>query len=255
MTTYAVGDIQGCFDTFAALLDALSFSPSRDELWLVGDLVNRGPKSLEMLRWAKRNSDSIRVVLGNHDVHLLARAASLTARKKRDTLDDVLQARDAGSLLAWLRTQEFCFTSGRFAVVHAGLLPSWSIDDALFYNDVLTDALRERTWKKGLVDVLAHDATAVFTRLRTCTAAGVMHREFDGPPADAPPGYHPWFVAPRAPWQTHRVVFGHWSALGLSLTPHAIGLDTGCVWGRELTAIVPRSRRVVAIASREPNGR
>jgi bis(5'-nucleosyl)-tetraphosphatase (symmetrical) len=259
MATYAIGDIQGCMETLERLLHRIGFSPDHDRLWLVGDLVNRGPRSLDVLRWARTLDERVTCVLGNHDVHLLGRAAGVDKAKKRDTLDDILAAPDRDELLDWLRTRPFLHVEGNLALVHAGLHPFWAIDDALACAATLQQGLSAPTWREFLHELNASSppwdpqlrgseraraSLAYLVRARTLTPAGQLETKFDGPPADAPPGCVPWFAFSAARWTTHTVVFGHWAALGLSLGAHHMGIDTGCVWGNALTAIRLDDRRV-----------
>ncbi len=252
MATYAIGDIQGCMASLERLLALIDFSPAEDRLWLVGDIVNRGPRSLDVLRWAYDHRHVITCVLGNHDLHLLARAGGAAAAKKRDTLDDVLAARNADRLLGWLRERPLLHVEDGFALVHGGLHPQWTIDDARARAAEIEKELRAPTWRAFLAQT--HGPTprwndrlgggdrwrailAYLVRARMLKPDGRVETDFDGPPAQAPAGLVPWFAFPNAAWRTHTIVFGHWSALGLDLGPHHIALDTGCVWGRSLTAI------------------
>jgi len=251
MGTWAVGDIQGCFRTFERLLHRIEFNPPEDRLWIAGDLVNRGPLSLQVLRWMRDAGDCVRVVLGNHDVKLLAVAEGTWHAGKGDTLDDVLDAKDCDELLDWLRKRPFVHAEGDWLMVHAGLPPSWSAHEAVALADEASAALQGRDarklfaalhddpplqwdesltgWKRAAAIVTA------LTRMRTSTAEGVACEGFSGSPEDAPEGCIPWFDLPR---RSHgsRVLFGHWASLGLMVREDVVGLDTGCVWGRSLTA-------------------
>jgi bis(5'-nucleosyl)-tetraphosphatase (symmetrical) len=252
MATWVVGDVQGCFRTLEKLAHRLGWKPGRDRIVFCGDLVNRGPRSADVLRWARDHGAE--AVLGNHDVHLLARAAGLASAKRRDTLDDVLGAPDRHELLAWLRTRPLVWREGAFAVVHAGLLPQWSADDADKLARDTEIAVRARfaelwaevpaeAWDARLAGLArARVVLAIMTRLRVCDDAGRMDLSFDRGPAEAPKKLKPWFEVRRAP---ETVVFGHWSALGLHLGERAICLDTGCVWGGTLTALCLDDRMVV----------
>lgn len=252
MATYAIGDIQGCMASLERLLALINFSPASDRLWLVGDLVNRGPRSLDVLRWAYDHDGVIACVLGNHDLHLLARVAGAAPEKKRDTLDDVLRARDQGRLIDWLRHRPFVHVDGDLAMVHGGLHPQWTIADARARAAELEHELRGPTWRAFLAQIQGPaprwDARlgggdrwrailAYLVRARMLKPDGRIDSDFDGPPAQAPANLVPWFQFPHPAWATHTIVFGHWSALGLDIGPHHIALDTGCVWGRSLTAI------------------
>jgi bis(5'-nucleosyl)-tetraphosphatase (symmetrical) len=253
MATYAIGDIHGCFETLRRLLRRFRFHPSRDRLWLVGDLVNRGPDSLGVLRWAAELGECAVVVLGNHDLHLLARAAGVAERKRRDTLEEVLAARDRDDLLAWLRWRPLLHREGDRVLVHAGLFPTWQAGEAERLAREVEAELRgggaagllagysrksPERWEGELPAAdRARVALAGFARLRTLDAAGRMCADFSGPPAEAPPGCRPWFAVPGRRSAGEHVIFGHWAALGLRLTDGYSALDTGCVWGQELTAL------------------
>ncbi|MBM4245891.1 MAG: symmetrical bis(5'-nucleosyl)-tetraphosphatase [Deltaproteobacteria bacterium] len=252
MATYAIGDVQGCFGMLKRLLERIEFDPARDRVLLVGDLVNRGPQSAEVLRWAMRNDKSVRAVLGNHDLYLISRALGVTGRKKRDTLDGVLDARDRGDMIDWLRTRPLAFRQNGHLVVHAGILPAWTADEAEHLAGEAEEMLQSRDaarlltslgeparkWRDDLAG-LARIVTIVqvLTRMRTCRKDGVPNLEFSGPPEAAPAGCRPWFDVPGRKEKDVTVVFGHWAALGLHLADRAIGLDTGAVWGNKLTAI------------------
>lgn len=249
MATYAIGDLQGCADELEALLAQLAFDARRDRLWFVGDLVNRGPKSLAALRRVHALGERAVVVLGNHDFHLLRRAAGHGRERADDTLDEVLEAPDAPQLLDWLRQRPLMHAEGGYAMVHAGLLPQWSIDKALALAHEVEAALRgprhreflgalygaePRAWRDDLEgwDRLRVIVNAM-ARLRFCTPSGEMAVEAKG--KDAPPGHQPWFEL--RPADEAAIVCGHWSALGLKLSERLVALDTGCVWGGSLTAL------------------
>jgi bis(5'-nucleosyl)-tetraphosphatase (symmetrical) len=252
MATYAIGDIQGCMASLERLLALIDFSPSRDQLWLVGDLVNRGPRSLDVLRWAHANDGVITTVLGNHDLHLLARVAGAAEEKKRDTLDDVLKARDRDRLIDWLRERPLVHHDAKFALVHAGFHPSWTIPEARALGAEIEGQLKAPTWRAFLTQSIGKPPRwrkdlggsdrwrailAYLVRVRTCHADGRVEPDFDGAPAAAPAGCVPWFRLPDPAWATHTAVFGHWAALGLDMSPRHLGIDTGCVWGKTLTAV------------------
>lgn len=261
MATYAVGDVQGCFDELHALLGKIEFDASRDRLWFVGDLVNRGPKSLEVLRFVRALGDRAQVVLGNHDLHLVCRAEGLWKRREDDTLDAVLAAPDGGELVAWLRTRALMHVEGGWAMVHAGLLPGWSIQGACGFAREVEDVLAA----SGYRDFLAHmygseparwsDALTgwdrlraivnVMTRMRFSTREDDIEVRTKG--AQAPAGFQPWFDLRPAQEET-TIVCGHWSTLGLMLTERVLAIDTGCVWGGALTAVKLEDRAVVQVA-------
>ena len=239
MSTWAVGDIQGCATTLERLLARIRFGAG-DRLLLVGDLVNRGAQSAAVLRRVRALGERAVVVLGNHDLHLVARALGVAKRKRRDTLEEVLGAPDAAELIGWLRARPLVHEERGLLLVHAGLLPTWSVADAVAWARRLEHALAGGD-AHALLAGLAHPSatwdeapsTALYalTRLRLVKDRRMV-LDYDGPPAEAPRGAVPWFAAPARKWQGARVVFGHWSALGLHLSADAVGLDTGCVWGR-----------------------
>jgi len=243
MPTYAVGDIQGCFEPLQRLMASVDFSPARDRLWLVGDLVNRGPQSTEVLRWVKGLGDRAVTVLGNHDLHLLSQYFGQSSPGKRDTLAQTLNARDVRELVEWLLGQPFLVTEGERSLVHAGVLPQWTLEESQDRARVAEAELRKQPEAflkrigKGAPPHPLNETVAVLTRLRTCTPQGVPEPSFDGPPESAPPGYAPWFSQPTRRTKGHTFVFGHWAALGLSRGPDWLGVDTGCVWGNRLTAV------------------
>ena len=253
MSIYAIGDVQGCYEELEHLLERIRFDPASDQAWFVGDLVNRGPKSLQVLRLVKSLGDSAVTVLGNHDLHLLSCAYGVRDPKSTDTLKKVLKADDCDELIAWLASRPLLHRTDDYLLVHAGVHPSWSAAEAMAVARelegvlradpreavrVLRDAAPPPLWRPTL---RGHDrlraAAAILTRIRTTTADGTLDLEFTGPPDQVPHGRRPWFEwgGPYASEVT--VVFGHWSALGLLIEPHAIALDTGCVWGGTLTAV------------------
>ncbi|HXQ30585.1 MAG TPA: symmetrical bis(5'-nucleosyl)-tetraphosphatase [Steroidobacteraceae bacterium] len=255
MAVYAVGDLQGCYDEFRTLLDTLNFDPGRDRLWLTGDLVNRGPGSLAALRYVKSLGPAALVVLGNHDLHLLAAARNPAHGLKRgDTLDEVLAAPDRDELLAWLaaRPLAHCDPALGWSMVHAGLPPQWDIPTALACAREVETALETGAgefftamygdqpdlWSPALA---GHDrlrfTVNCLTRLRVCRADGRLLLSYKGPAAGVPPGALPWFKVPGRRSAGARVLFGHWSALGYYDADGVVSLDTGCVWGGTLTAL------------------
>ncbi|HVR98778.1 MAG TPA: symmetrical bis(5'-nucleosyl)-tetraphosphatase [Thermoanaerobaculia bacterium] len=250
MATYAIGDIHGCFYTLQNLLRRIRFRPSSDRLWLVGDLVNRGPRSLAVLRWAAEMGDRIVVVLGNHDLHLLARAAGIAQPKRRDSLEEVLAAPDRDELLGWLRERPLVHREDGLLMVHAGLFPEWSPDTAEeLAREVesklrngsprLLESVERKTAERWEEDLPGKDRTRValagFAKLRTLDDSGRMC-EFSGPPDEAPRGCRPWFAFKDRESADVQVIFGHWAALGLRIQDGIACLDSGCSWGRALTA-------------------
>ena len=255
MTRYAIGDIQGCHDELRTLVTRIGFKPDRDQLWFTGDLVNRGPKSLETLRYVRSLADNAIVVLGNHDLHLLALAyGSKRKLKSGDTLDDILRARDRDTLLEWLLALPLIhFDAGNGdLLVHAGLVPQWNAGTAVELAREVESALA--TDARNLFDHMYGDqpdrwseslhgldrlrfAINVFTRMRICTRDGRIDVKMKGGVEGVRLPWRPWFEHEQRLTRNVRVIFGHWSALGLVRSPGVVGLDTGCVWGGSLTAL------------------
>jgi bis(5'-nucleosyl)-tetraphosphatase (symmetrical) len=260
MATYAIGDVQGCFDELAALLGEIGFAASRDRLWFVGDLVNRGPKSLEVLRFVRALGERATVVLGNHDLHLLRLAAGIGKANRGDTLDAVLDAPDRDELVAWLRTRLLLHAEDDHLMMHAGLLPSWTAAQARDLAREVEEALRGKRYRDVLAELSSgppHQwrddlrgperlrvVTSALTRLRFCNADGLMDLKAKGRPDEAPPGFLPWFDVPGRRTRDVTVVCGHWSVLGLHVRPRLLAIDSGCVWGASLTAIRLEDRKV-----------
>ncbi len=263
MATYAVGDIQGCGTEFRQLLEQIQFDSGKDKLWLVGDLVNRGPDSLGVLRLVKSFGEAAITVLGNHDLHLLAVAAGVAGMHRSDTLNDILQAPDRDELLDWLRAQRLLHAEGGWVLVHAGLLPQWDVAQAQELAHEVEAALHGKHYHEFLTRMYGNQPdhwdddltgykrlrviTNAFTRMRTCTVQGEMEFKFKGEVPDIPPGYFPWFEVPGRASAVATVVCGHWSALGLKLTPNVIALDTGCLWGGPLSAIRLEDRKLFQV--------
>jgi len=255
MTLYAIGDIQGCAKSFSALLKRISFDTRRDHLWLVGDLVNRGPDSLNVLRQVRALGDSATTVLGNHDLHLLATAAGIRKATRADTFDDVLAAEDAPALLDWLRTRPLLVRdrATRRVLVHAGIPPIWKVREAQAHAAEVEERLASPDWAKALrgmygdvpvrwaPDLAPGDRRRftinALTRIRFCDKAGRLDFSCSGPPGSQPPRLQPWFDFPERRARKWHIVFGHWSALGVVQRQDLTALDSGCVWGRELTAM------------------
>ena len=276
MATYAIGDVHGCSRTLAGLLAELPLDLGRDRLWLAGDLVNRGPDSLGVLRWARETAERMGerfvAVLGNHDLHFLARAAGVAEARRRDTLEPLLDAPDREELAAWLRSRPLLHREGETFLVHAGLLPGWSVEEAETRAREAEAALRGPVASRTLARYAAAcgraggrgpgdpkpggertDRTlAVLTLLRTVDRHGEPCFELTGPPAEAPPGRVPWFEAPGRRSVIARAVFGHWAALGLHLAPRVLALDSGCVWGSSLSAVRLEDCRVFQVCCRDP---
>jgi bis(5'-nucleosyl)-tetraphosphatase (symmetrical) len=262
MATYAIGDVQGCIEELQALLLRLSFDAAHDRLWFVGDLVNRGPASLEVLRFVRGLGEKAVVVLGNHDLHLLCVAAGYARKRDDDTLDALLCAPDAQELLAWLRGRSMMHVEAGHALVHAGLLPQWSIEKAQALAHEVEQALRASDYRVFLSkmyggtpaswrdDLSGWDRLRVIvnamTRLRFCNAGGEMELRAKG--AGAPPGFRPWFEL--RPTSELPIICGHWSALGLKLSEKLFALDGGCVWGGSLAALRLEDRTLFQVPCR-----
>jgi bis(5'-nucleosyl)-tetraphosphatase (symmetrical) len=253
MATYVIGDIHGCFQTFQNLLARIQFTPRQDRLWLVGDLVNRGPSSLEVLRWVRDRGDRVISVLGNHDLHLLACALGVASPREKDTLRTVLQAEDREDLLEWLRHRPLVHHGGEHLMVHAGLLPQWGLEEAsalsrevahVLQGDEAKTLLQSLYWKavpawhEGLTRMIRLScALNGFTRVRTCNSDGSMCVDFTGPLWETPVGCYPWFSFPSRKRSSATIYFGHWAALGLYDAPGILALDTNCVRGGKLTGV------------------
>ncbi|MGH8302022.1 MAG: symmetrical bis(5'-nucleosyl)-tetraphosphatase [Steroidobacteraceae bacterium] len=252
MSRHAIGDIQGCCDELRTLLTRIGFSADRDRLWLVGDLVNRGPRSLEVLRFVRALGDNAVVVLGNHDLHLLAVACGSRPVRRSDTLDEILQAPDRDSLLGWLATRPLAHFEAGDLMVHAGVVPQWTVETTLGLAREVEQALRTNPrnlfehmygdepdhWSEDLAGTdRLRFAINVLTRIRVCTKDGRINLRLKGKPPVAGSPWLPWFDVQSRRTRGTRVVFGHWSALGLITRGDIIGLDSGCVWGGALTAV------------------
>jgi bis(5'-nucleosyl)-tetraphosphatase (symmetrical) len=270
MPTYAIGDIQGCFSAVQKLLDAIHFDPERDRLWLVGDLVNRGTQSLATLRWVKAMGSSVITVLGNHDLHLLAVAEGFVKPHRLDTIQDILEAPDRHELLDWLRCQPLLHREGGFVLVHAGLLPHWSPQQARELAGEVEAALRADNYREFLGHMYGNHPdhwqddltgmgrlrviTNAMTRLRFCTPEGKMEFVHKGGLDKTPEGFMPWFEVPGRKSADETVIWGHWSALGLKLTENLAALDTGCLWGGMLSALRLQDRQVFQVSCKDSPG-
>lgn len=263
MATYAIGDVQGCFEELQRLLAATGYDRRRDRLWLVGDLVNRGPQSLEVLRFVRSLGEAAITVLGNHDLHLIMLAAGCSRRRADDTLDAVLAAPDSEELLAWLRSRPLLHVEGDYAMVHAGLLPQWSVKKARKLAAEVERALTADDFESMLSHLWGSEPAAwsdelagwerlrvivnVMTRMRFCSSVGVMEFKTKGEATDAPPGFLPWFAVPGRRSADHVLVTGHWSALGLRLEANLLALDSGCYWGQQLSALRLEDRQLFQV--------
>ncbi len=257
MAIYAVGDIQGCYEPLMRLLDTLKFDDRVDQLWSVGDLVNRGPDSLRVLQFCKSLGSAFTCTLGNHDLHLLAVAACCRKVKRTDTFDDVLTSPDRDELLQWLRVQKLLhFDPERnLAMVHAGIAPQWGLRKALEYAGEVEAVIRDdrlseiyyhnmygnlpAKWSKTLTGpVRWRVITNYLTRMRFCSPKGHLELETKTDADSAPNGYAPWYAVPNRKSADTTIIFGHWAALmGKVRIGRVVALDTGCVWGNRLTAV------------------
>lgn len=255
MATYVIGDLQGCFDDLQRLLAHIHFDNKQDFLWFTGDLVNRGPGSLQCLRFVHGLGERAVTVLGNHDLSLLATAAGFRTPRPRDTLDDIFKAPDREKLLHWLRHRPLLHTDRplNYTLVHAGLPPQWSLDDASAYAREVETVLQSDRYLDLLANMYGNQPDRwsdtldgferwrfiinCLTRLRFCTPAGQLDLDTKGNPGSQPAGLLPWFKVPDRRSRESKIVFGHWSTLGCIQEENAYSVDTGCVWGGRLTAM------------------
>ena len=256
MATFVIGDVQGCFDELQRLLEQINFNPESDQLWFAGDLVNRGPQSLEVLRYVKSLGDSAVTVLGNHDLHLLATVSNGGSFKGKSCLAPLMKAKDRDDLLDWLCLQPLMHTDPRFdyVLVHAGLPPQWDLTQALACAQEMESVLADRDRRKQFFKVMYGDKphtwsedlggldrlrfiTNCFTRLRYCTAKGRLALGEKGAPGSQGKGIVPWFKVPGRKSANVKILFGHWSMLGYHHEENTWALDTGCLWGGELSAL------------------
>ncbi|MDH3934568.1 MAG: symmetrical bis(5'-nucleosyl)-tetraphosphatase [Gammaproteobacteria bacterium] len=255
MAVYAIGDIQGCFDELQALLEAIHFSPSHDHLWFAGDLVNRGPKSLETLRFIKGLGKRAVSVLGNHDLHLIAAAHGHPIASDDHTLDAILNAPDRDELINWLRQQPLLHHDAAlgYTMIHAGLPPQWDLKlarqcaqevETMLRSDNVVDFIEHMygnkpcRWSDELSGWKRMRFTVnCLTRLRFCDGNGRLKLKYKGPPGSQPAEFHPWFELAERKSSDLNIVFGHWSTLGKRDDPGVFPLDTACLWGGELTAL------------------
>lgn len=257
MSTYLVGDIHGCLDELQALLQQVEFNPEHDTLWLTGDLVSRGPQSLEVLRFVSGLGDAVRMVLGNHDLHLLAIFAGITPNKPKDKLTPLLEAEDADTLINWLRRQPVLQVDEEQKIImgHAGITPQWDVETAkmcareveailssdsypLFLNAMYGDM--PNNWSEELTGLARlRFSTNALTRMRYCFPNGQLDMICKDAPEDAPRPLKPWFALPSLVMdEGYSIIFGHWASLEGKGTPEGVyGLDTGCCWGGEMTLL------------------
>jgi bis(5'-nucleosyl)-tetraphosphatase (symmetrical) len=263
-TIIAIGDVQGCAAELQALLARIELDAPHAQYWFCGDLVNRGPGSLEALRMVRGLGGRAVTVLGNHDLHLLGVACGVRKTRSGDTLDAILTAPDRDALLDWLRSRPLAHADAGWLLVHAGLLPQWSVPKALALAAEVHQELVAPDWATGITRMFGKSAIRwdeslrgadrlravvnALTRMRFCSASGMLDLDCTDGPGNAPPGFMPWFDVPGRKSAGTPIAFGHWSALGLMQRDDLLALDTGCVWGGALTAVAitdpPRNRRV-----------
>lgn len=253
MAVYAIGDVQGCYGELLRLLDAIAFNEHNDQLWFVGDLVNRGPKSLETLRFIKSLGNSAITVLGNHDLHLLAAACSPPSANKKEALNQILVAPDRDELIDWLRHRPLFHHDEHFCMVHAGIPPQWDFNQTKKMAQEVESALQGKAYKSLLKSMygdkpdiwspMLRGTTRLrfiincFTRMRYCDNEGRLDFNFNGPPGSQPDNLIPWFAVPNRKSSEMQIVFGHWSSLGYYEGHNCYAIDTGCLWGGQLTAL------------------
>ncbi len=255
MAIYAIGDVQGCFASLTTLLDKIRFDASRDQLWFTGDLVNRGPDSVAVLRFVRDLGNSAITVLGNHDLHLLAIASGHAKQKRHDTLENVLAAKDRDELLDWLRARPLmhCDAALGYTMVHAGLVPQWDLEEARQLATEVEQILRSDNYREFFPHMYGNQPsrwqpsltgwdrlrfiTNVFTRIRYCNDNGDLDLEEKRAPSQVVAPIKPWFESRDRQSTSEAILFGHWSTLGFVKTNNVICLDSGCLWGGSLTAI------------------
>jgi bis(5'-nucleosyl)-tetraphosphatase (symmetrical) len=263
MATYAIGDVQGCFAALKSLLANLQFDPVQDRLWFVGDLVNRGPQSLEVLRFVQSLGERAVTVLGNHDLHLIAVAHGSAGINRGDTLDAILQAPDRQQLIDWLRTRRMAHLEDGYLLVHAGLLPQWNAAQVMRLAGEVEQVLASRAYPEFIAQMYGDQPSAwreelsgadrlraivnAMTRMRFCTADGSMELREKGGIECTPAGFYPWFDAPGRNTAGLTVVCGHWSTLGFKQRADLLALDSGCLWGGSLTAVRLEDRQVIQL--------
>ncbi|MBE9561700.1 MAG: symmetrical bis(5'-nucleosyl)-tetraphosphatase [Proteobacteria bacterium] len=265
MSTYAIGDIQGCYDNLQHLLRLINFNPKQDTLWFAGDLVNRGPKSLEVLRFVKNLGKQAIVVMGNHDLHLLAIAHGNSKPKTKDTITDILTAPDREELIQWLRHRPFWHYDSnlKIALVHAGVLPQWNLAQINQHANEIETVLQGEKYQQFLANMYGDNPNQwseelqdwerlrfisnCFTRLRYCNVEGKLSlKKKDSPTFNNPNNkQQPWFIWPNN--HDTQIIFGHWAALGYYANHNVYALDTGCVWGGALTALRIEDKQIFSI--------
>jgi bis(5'-nucleosyl)-tetraphosphatase (symmetrical) len=267
MATYAIGDIQGCYSELMTLLDRVAFEPASDQLWICGDMVNRGPESLAVLRFLYQHRRAVSAVLGNHDLHLLAIAYGIRQTKRSDTLQTILDASDRDELLDWLRRQPLYHCNNDYLMVHAGVAPHWNTEivarlaaevSVALKGDQVTGFLANMygnepaAWRDDLTDYARlRCITNHLTRMRICDVNGCLDLEYKFGLDAIPAGFYPWFQHPQRRTDDRKIIFGHWAALQGYRSTTAFGIDTGCVWGGALTAMRLQDQEWISVPSRQ----
>jgi len=254
MAIYAIGDLQGCYDDFRRLLDQCRFDPDKDRLWLAGDLISRGPESLQTLRYVVSLNKVVISVLGNHDLHMLAVDAGMKSTRDPD-LVKILDAHDRQDLMDWLRHRPLIHhdASLDYTLVHAGIYPLWDLSQAQAHAAELHAVLRSDNYRDFFEHMYGDEPDCwsedlrgwnrlrficnSFSRMRFCSHSGQLYLEAKGPPGTQPEGFHPWYMVRGRKTQNQKIIFGHWSTLGRQSANNVYALDTGCIWGGELTAL------------------
>jgi len=265
MATYVIGDIHGCYAPLQRILDEINYDPAGDKLWFAGDLVNRGPQSLKVLRFVKSLGDQCITVLGNHDIHLLALHYGTRPRKQKDqSLAKILEAPDVEDLMQWLQSRPILHIENKHILVHAGIHPSWTIETLHELKHELESAITKATSKKKLERLYGNTtgpwaiarssnkrlryALNCLTRMRYCNKDGSPDYEYNGTPGTQSPNLVPWFEIPNTATAQHTVMFGHWAALGYHQHNQIFALDSGCAWGNALTALRLEDQHVFSVA-------
>jgi len=267
MKTYAIGDVQGCLESLQALMKKIEHDTPHARYLFVGDLVNRGPHSLETLRFVRHLDEKAITVLGNHDLHLLAIAAGAKKKEKSGSLQAIFDAPDGNELINWLRTRPMVHNENGMLLVHAGVLPQWSLQQTMLLAKEVESVLQGPHWIDFMREMYGdepakwHDdlkgtdrlrcVVNGLTRLRFCSEEGKMEFDVKEDLSAAPPGFVPWFDVQTRRTKNDTIIFGHWSTLGLLLRPNLMALDTGCVWGRQLTAVRLEDRALYQVACHE----
>lgn len=252
MAIYAIGDIHGNYDLLCRLLDNVHFSAA-DKVWFVGDIVNRGQKSLEVCRFIRELGGQATMVLGNHDIYLLTIATGANRLKPSDTLKPILDAPDGEEIIDWLRHRPLIHTEGNIAMIHAGLIPQWSVEKAVKLANELESAFQGKDYKKVFKNLFGNKPTRwkdslkgedrlrfivnVLCRIRFCTPGGKLDFKSKGKPSDPPKGYFPWYAISERKSADHLLITGHWAALGVLITENHYSIDSGACWGNGLTAV------------------